>query len=724
MKQVVSHIKTGDIRIEELHDPALRRGSVMVQVHASVISAGTERASISDRKQSLLQKARKNPDLVAKVIQDVRTRGLSSTYRRVRNRLESFAGTGYSAAGRIVQLGEGVDDLGVGDMVACAGAAYANHAEVIVVPKNLCARVPEGVGVEDAAYTTIAAIALQGIRQAEVRLGESVAVIGLGLVGQLTVQMLKASGCVVYGIDTEPLAVGLAKQSGADGAFLRSEDIRSIIMHSTAGSGADAVIITAATRSEDPVDLAGTVARDRGKVVLVGDVGLSIPRTPYYMKELDFRLSRSYGPGRYDPEYEEEGRDYPIGYVRWTERRNMGEVLRLMKEQKLRPSLLTTHTFPLGEAQKAFDTVTGKKRQGGKRPFGVVLTYGPQEQKAARRKGRSQEVRAATGKPDTIGFIGAGSFAQSTLLPALKGIDGVRLQTVCTGTGVSAENIKRQFGFATGTTNLDDVLDDETIGTVFIASRHFLHGKQVMASLRAGKHVFVEKPLVMRPEELHELVALQAALPDKESRVIMAGFNRRFAPSMSEMKTFFSGVPAPFTVNYRVHAGLLPKGHWSMSEDEGGGRIVGEICHFIDTIQFLTGSRVDRVYAERVGPVGATLGDDSVSIMLKLSDGSVGNISYLANGDAGVPKEYIEMYGGGRTAILDNFTSLSLFEGAKKKERSWQTVDKGHDRELRAMMAAVVSMGGAPIPFTDAVAVTRTTFRIEESLRRGTPVAI
>ncbi len=723
MKQVVSRVKSGEISIEELQDPALRKGFVLVQVFASVISAGTERASVSDRKQSLLQKARKNPDLVAKVLQDVRSRGLASTYQRVKGRLESFGGMGYSAAGRVVQVGDGVTDIAVGDLVACAGAAYANHAETIVVPKNLCARIPAGVELTDAAYTTIASIALQGIRQAEVSLGESVAVIGLGLVGQLTLQMLKASGCVVFGIDPDKAAVKLARTSGADAAFARSDDIKSLVQHATAGIGADAVIITAATSSEDPIELAGLIARDRGKVVLVGDVGLKIPRAPYYMKELDFRLSRSYGPGRYDPEYEEGGKDYPVGYVRWTERRNMEEVLRLMKAGRLRPSLLTTHTYPLEKAQTAFGVIAGTGASGGKRPFGVVLTYSPKDRKAGARK-KDATIQAASGEPGTLGFIGAGSFAQSTLLPPLKALEGVVLRSVCTATGVSAENIKRQFGFSKATTDITDVLGDDKIGTVFIASRHGHHANQVMAALRAGKHVFVEKPLTMLPDELEELVSLHASLPDRDARVVMPGFNRRFAPSVCDLKSFFEGTTAPYAITYRVHAGLLPKGHWTLNPEEGGGRIVGEVCHFVDTIQYLTGSRVERVYAERVGPVSATMGDDSVSIMLKCADGSMATIMYLANGDPSVPKEYIEMYGGGRTAMLDNFSTLTRYTGSKKTERAWSTVDKGHGQEMRETMQAVKNGTGSPIAFADAVAVTRTTFRIEESLRRGTPVAL
>ncbi|OGU64120.1 MAG: hypothetical protein A3C56_13665 [Ignavibacteria bacterium RIFCSPHIGHO2_02_FULL_56_12] len=722
MKQVVQYVKTGEIKLEELPIPALKEGHVLVQVRFSVISAGTERSSIAERSQSLLQRARKNPDLVAKVLDQIRKNGLRATARRVKGQLETLAALGYSAAGEIVSVGEGVQEFKPGDRVACGGAGLANHAEYIVVPRNLCVKVAANADLVSAAYTTIGAIALQGIRQAAPTLGETVAVIGLGLVGQLTVQLLKANGCLVIGIDPDPAALTLAKTSGADSAYGRQDDVRRLVRTKTGGVGADAVIITAATKSDDPVRLAGDIARDRGRVVIVGDVGLRLPRAPYYMKELDFRLSRSYGPGRYDPSYEDHGTDYPIGYVRWTERRNMEEFVRLVAEGSIHPDTLTTHRYPIEKVRDAFAALTAPSK--GKRAFGVVLAYGdapPVVPKKTRSIGRSAPT---AGDPLNIGFIGAGSFAQSMLLPPLKQIKGVKLVSVCTATGPSATNVARQFGFAHSTTEFEDVLGRPEIGTVFIASRHDLHARIVFAALSAGKNVFVEKPLVMRPEELLDVERLYAGMSEDRRPLLMVGFNRRFAPSIREIRTFFASVDAPLAVDMRIHAGYLPPSHWSRDPQQGGGRIVGEMCHFIDIIQFVCGAEPARVFAEHIGSATTSADDDSVVCTLKLNNGSVATVSYLANGDVNVPKEYLQVFGGGRTAVLDNYRRLTTYRQEQRFERAWSTVDKGHHAEVRSFMEAVRMGSSSPITFAESVAATRATFAVEESLKRGGPISL
>ena len=722
MKQVAQHIKSGEIKVVEVAPPAVRAGSVLVQVHASVISIGTERSSMTERSQSLLSRARKNPDLVAKVWEQVRQQGLRATVRRVRGRLDSMTALGYSAAGTVIKVGSEVRGIAAGDHVACAGAGYASHAEVIAVPKNLCVRIPEGISFEDAAYTTIGAIALQGVRQAQPNLGETMAVIGLGLVGLLTVQFLKANGCVVIGIDPDPEAVRRAIEFGADAAVLRGEDVKRLVSARSGNLGADGVLITAATKSDDPVRLAGEIARDRGRVILVGDVGLQLPRGPYFMKELDFRLSRSYGPGRYDPSYEEEGRDYPAGYVRWTERRNMEEFLRLVRSGAVRPHELTTHRFPIDAAADAYAVVAGDRRSSKGRPFGVVLTYDVKPQGPVKREKSRRVAVSGAADPLAIGIIGAGSFAQSMLLPPLQQTEGVRLLSVCNSTGMSASNVANMFGFRSAVTDAHELLADPEIGTVFIASRHNLHAAQVMSSLQAGKHVFVEKPLAMLPEELDELEEYYEGLAEGRRRLLMVGFNRRFAPSVAGLRSFFDPVNTPRSIIYRVNAGALPLSHWSRNPREGGGRVIGEVCHFVDLASYLADSDPIRVHAESLGADLSTSEDDSVIATVKFLSGSMATIVYSAGGDPSLPKEQVQVFGGGRTALLDNFRKLSLSAGGSQTERTWSTTDKGHMTEVRAFLAAVRTGGPSPIPFASLARTMRATFAIEESLRRGRSV--
>ncbi len=721
MKQVVQHVKSGVVQVLDVPPPAIAPGNVLVRVHASVISVGTERSSVTERSQSLLTKARKNPDLVSKVLEQVRQQGLGATMRRVRGRLESLTPLGYSAAGVVEAIGTGVTGLAPGDRVACGGAGYANHAEWISVPKNLCVRIPGDIAFEAAAFTTIGAIALQGVRQAEPKLGEVVAVIGLGLVGLLTVQILKANGCVVIGIDPDPEAVHRARRAGADAAIERRDDVKRLVGARSGHVGADAVLITAATKSDDPVRLAGDIARDRGRVVLVGDVGLQLPRGPYYMKELDFRLSRSYGPGRYDPAYEEEGRDYPVGYVRWTERRNMEEFLRLIDAGSVDPGALTTHRFSIDEAPDAYALLGGKGAKRSGRPFGVVLSYpigskSPSKPKAGRR------TTAATADPLAFGIIGAGSFAQSMLLPPLEQSEGVRLLAVCNSTGISATNVAKQFGIPRALTSTDELLGDPAIGTVVIASRHGLHASQVLAALKAGKHVFVEKPLSMTPDELDEIERFVLSIPEARRPLLMVGFNRRFSPSVGQVRSFFSDVTSPLSILYRINAGLVPVTHWTRNAVDGGGRIIGEVCHFVDLAGYLAGSEPVRVHAEALGADRGTSEDDSILATIKFRNGSTASIAYLASGDPSLPKEHVVVSGGGRTAVIDNYQHVSLSAGGTTRTKSSSAVDKGHRAEIAAFIAALRSGGTAPIPFHSLVGVTRATFMLEESIRRGASV--
>ena len=724
MKQVAQHNKTGLIDVTDIPLPAMKEGHVLVQTKFSVISAGTERASISNRKASLVDKARKNPDLVAKVLEQVRQFGLLATYRRVRTRLDKWSQIGYSASGVVIAVGGRVADLKPGDLVACAGAEYANHAEFILIPKNLCVKVPGKVPADAAAFGTIGSIALQGVRNSMPTIGETMVVIGLGLVGQLTVQILKANGCRVIGIDPDPQVVELARTSGADMALRRSEDVHAIVRTYTRGVGADAVIITAATKSDDPVCLAGDLCRDRGRVVSVGDVGMNFVRKPYYMKELDFRVSRSYGPGRYDVEYEERGNDYPVGYVRWTENRNMQEFLRLLSTGKVRVDILVTHRFPIDEARKAYALLS--QREGGKRAIGILLEYDSNAREALKATSVQIKPTAKLFNPLHIGFVGAGNFAQASLLPEVQRVGDAKLVGVCTANGLNANNVARQFGFQFATSRASAVIDHESIGTVFIATRHNLHAPLVSRALQAGKHVFVEKPLATTAEGLDSIMtAYKAAHRHTPGPILMTGFNRRFAPLVVKTAAFLENSAGPMVISYRVHAGLMPSSSWTLDPVEGGGRIIGEVCHFVDLMQFFTGSDPENVFAEPVGAnLSGPLADDSVVVTVRFADGSVGVITYVANGDSSVPKEHIEIFTTGRTAVLDNFRSLTLHAKGSADVTRRSAIDKGHRDEIFQFLAAVRAGGSSPIPFESLVMTTRATLAMVESLRLGTPVRI
>jgi polar amino acid transport system substrate-binding protein len=714
MQQLVQNSRSGAIKIKSVPAPALKRGMVLVRNRYSLISAGTERTKVELGKKSLLGKAMARPDLVKLVLKQVKEQGLLDTANRVLNKLSTDSAMGYSSAGVVVEIADDVSEFRVGDQVACAGGGYASHAELIVVPKNLVAKVPEGVSLSEAAYTTLGAIALQGVRQAAPTLGESIVVIGLGLLGQLLIQLLKANGCRVIGIDINPDSVALAKVHGCDLALWRDEEtLKEQVMAFTNGYGADAVIITASTSANDPVELAADISRDRGRVVMVGVSGMNLPRTPYYMKELEFKLSRSYGAGRYDTNYEEKGIDYPIGYVRWTEKRNMQAFLQLLAERKISLANITTHTFPIEQGEEAYKLITGERKE---RYIGILLDYGEFQDKSpqvltttAQGNGKAERKK---GHPKRIGFIGAGSFATGYLIPNLKAIEGVELITVCNATGITAESVKQTFGFQHATSNVDDVLGDESIGTVFIATRHNSHAELVIKALQAEKHVFVEKPLALDEESLMRIVEEAQKRPHLK---ILTGFNRRFSPPVTTMKAYFRSLLEPLAVMYRVNAGPLPPEHWTQDLDEGGGRLIGEVCHFIDTIQYLTGSEPVRVYAEML----PTKVRENLLITIRMANGSVGTIQYLCNGDKLYPKERIEIFGGNRIAIMENFKSVTLAEQGSTRTREFSG-GKGHREELEAFMASLESPQ-APIDLRSQVLTTLTTFRINQSLNTSLP---
>lgn len=712
MKQVLQNFRTGELRVDEVPESVIKSGGILVRTEASLVSAGTEKMTVELAQKSLLGKARERPDLVRQVIGKIRRDGFLSTFRAVQARLDAPLALGYSASGVVREVGRGAEEFRVGDRVACAGMNYASHAETIFVPTNLAVRIPEEVSFDEAAFVTLGAIALQGVRTAEVKLGEAVAVIGLGLLGQLTVQMLKAAGCRVIGIDIERSRVEMARAHGADLAVERRDEVEEAVRQATDGFGADAVIITAAADTNDPVELAGAIARDRAIVSMVGAVKMDLPRKVYYEKELQLRLSRSYGPGRYDAQYEEGGIDYPIGYVRWTERRNMSEFLRLVAARSVRLDSLITHRIPIAEAERAYQIITGKTSESY---LGILLTY-PESERAGSNVVKLDRPRRKVEGALRLGVIGAGNFARSVLLPRLAQLakaGDVSLEAVATSTGRNAKATAEQYRFGWCTTDYRELLGREEIDAVLIATRHDRHAAMTVVALRAGKTVFVEKPLAISREQLAEV---ERAVEETGGRV-MVGFNRRFSPLSVALKEAFADVAGPLSIAYRVNAGEVPKESWIQGE-EGGGRILGEVCHFVDYLQFLTGADPIEVYGAQSGD-----GADTVAVVVRMSDGSVGNINYFATGDRGLAKERIEVFGGGRAAVLDDFRALEIYRGRRKATKP-VVQEKGFAEELRAFVKAARTEGEMPIAWRSLVLTTEATLAIVDSLRSGRAEAV
>jgi polar amino acid transport system substrate-binding protein len=584
----------------------------------------------------------------------------------------------------------------------------ANHAEVNLVPQNLCALVPDGVADEVAAFVTVGAIALQGVRIASVGLGEVFAVIGLGLIGQITLQLVKAAGGRVLGIDLDPAKVELARKLGADAAVLRSDDVVAQAAALTGGRGVDGVLITAATASNDPVQLAGEICRDRGRVVAVGAVGMEIPRRPYYEKELSFFLSRSYGPGRYDPLYEESGVDYPIGYVRWTEQRNMEAFLEQCAAGRLNLQPLISHRFPIERAEEAYRLIAS-----GADALGIILNY-PAERTPARTVQIPSRGRPIRGDV-RISVVGAGAFASGVLVPALAKVPNVRLDAVVSARGLSCRHLADKFGFERCSTDADTILTDPNSDAVVIATRHHLHARQVVAALDAGKHVFVEKPLALTDEEVNTILAAQA----RTGKVLLVGYNRRFSSLARELADFFADRRAPLVMNYRVNAGLIPPESWIHDPAIGGGRIIGEVCHFIDLAAFLAGSNPASVHAQGVAPGSGVRSDDNVIITVGFEDGSLCGIAYVASSDASAGKERLEVLGAGSSAVLEDFRLLDLHRAGKQRVVRKFIQDKGHGAEMQAFVDAVRRGGASPIDLATIAAVSRATFAAVDSLRDG-----
>ena len=720
MKQLLQNYRTGELKLEEVPPPALQPGGVVVRNHYSLVSAGTERATITFSRQSLLGKARSRPDLVRQAVNKVRTDGLLATYRSVGERLSTLTPLGYSSSGKVLEVGSEVVELSRGDLVACGGAGYASHAEVVFVPKNLVVKLPDDVSTMQGAFVTLGAIALQGVRRAELTPGERCAVIGLGLVGQLTVQILHAYGFPVLGLDVDAGRVDDTGKRGLErGGVIGRDDVEAIANEMSGGMGLDAVLITAATDTSEPVELAGRILRERGRVSVVGDVLLNVPRRLYYDRELDLRVSRSYGPGRYDPVYEEQGIDYPIAYARWTEQRNMQEFLRLVALGRVDVGGMTTHTFPIDRAHEAYRLIMENPDQ---EPFlGVLLEYSTASKPLQRRMelGTSVGPVRKSGRVE-VGLIGGGMFAKETILPALKKLDKARVRAVATATGRSAQDLARRYGCDYATTDYKELLEDKEIDLVIVATRHNLHASIATEALQAGKHVYVEKPIALNPDELKTVAKAASGSPG----FLTVGFNRRFAPLVIEAKGHFANRSTPLLAHYRVNAGFVPTNHWVHDPVEGGGRILGEVCHFVDLLHFLVGAPPQLVSATRPPTNGRhVLGDDNVLVTLDFADGSRGSILYSALGADSMPKEMLEVLGDGKSAALDNFRTLRLYQGSRKSIRKSGS-DKGHNAQIRAVIHSIVEGSGPPIPLEEALLSSMATLCVPQSLSEAHPVQV
>jgi predicted dehydrogenase/threonine dehydrogenase-like Zn-dependent dehydrogenase len=718
MKQLLQNLRTGETSVAEVPLPIAKPGTALIQTSASLVSAGTERMLVEFAEKNLVGKARSRPDLVRQVLDKARREGLLTTVEAAFNRLDQPMPLGYSSAGTILEIGPGLQGFKVGDRVACAGGGYAVHAEYAVVPQNLLAQVPDNVAFESAAFATLGAIAMHGFRLARPQIGERVAIIGLGLLGLLSVEIAKAAGCQVFGVDLAPERVALAREMGAD-AVHRDQAEEAAAAFSR-GLGVDSVLICADSASDDPITLAGAIARDRAHIVAVGAVGLNIPRREYFEKELNLINSRSYGPGRYDPSYEEGGQDYPLGYVRWTEGRNLASIVELMGAGRMDVSALISHRFPIEQAGEAYELITGKRQEAF---LGVLLTYPettisqPQTDKP-----KASLSYSALGTPHVnLGVLGAGNFATAVMLPAVQKIEKLDLVGILSGSGLSAHHAAKKFGFEYAAQSEEQIFADEHINTVAILTRHNDHAEKTLAALQAGKNVFVEKPLAINSEQL---VELREGLRASKNQLLTVGFNRRFAPLAQELHAYLSERKEPLVAHFRINAGYIPLTHWLHDPEIGGGRIIGEGCHFVDFLAFLVGQAPQAVSAHSL-PDGGSYREDNVVLTFEFPDGSLGTVSYLANGDKAFPKEQVEVFAAGRVAVLDDFRTLELVHnGRRKMIRSRLRQDKGHAAVWQAFVDAIVTGGEAPIPYEHIFGVTQATFAAVQSLRSGEKVDI
>ncbi|MFD9333968.1 bi-domain-containing oxidoreductase [Streptomyces sp. NPDC060028] len=730
MKQVVQNYKSGELALLDVPVPGCKPDGVLVRTAYSLISTGTELMKVSEAGMSMVGKARSRPDQVAKVMQSVATNGVPATYRKVMGKLDSYTPLGYSLCGVVEQVGTGIDDVTVGDLVACAGNEHALHAELNWVPKNLYARVPDGLAPRHAAFGTVGSIAMQGVRRGEPQLGDVALVIGLGLIGQLVVQLLAASGVRVVGVDPDPVRCELAERLGAAACGdPASAAVEAAVAELTGGHGVDQVYLAAGGGSNQPVELAARLCRDRGRVVDIGKCRLDLPWNAYYEKELDVRFSRSYGPGRYDPEYELEGRDYPIGYVRWTERRNLACFLDLLARDRVDVEPLVSHIADFDDAVETYQRL----KDGDLKAVAVLFRYpGPVGNTAeaqapavavpaVRRSGTASPPARSAKAPVRLAFVGAGNYATSMLLPHLAQRDGVELATVVTTTALSAANAQRKFGFAEATTDLDAVLGDKSIDAVFVVTRHSSHAELTRRALLAGKTVFVEKPLALTEDELAGVVA---AVEESGNDRLQVGFNRRFAPLLQEARKRFGARTGPASLRYLVNAGRLQHGSWYLQQGTEGSRFAGEGGHFVDTASWLLEADPVSVYAL------ATSGHEDLQVVLRYPDGSTATISYVTTGSPGFPKETLDLVADGKVLRLDDFVRASVYLDGRVGRKRWvssrlpKARDKGQSAELAAFIKAVRTGGPMPVPLESLVATTAATLAVQAGLVGGAPVTL
>ena len=706
MKQILQNLKNGETELLDIPCPSVGFGQVLIQTKVSLISAGTERMLVDFGKASMLDKARQQPEKVKMVLDKISTDGLFPTLEAVQSKLEQPLPLGYCNAGVVIKIGPGVTDFMVGDRVASNG----HHAQIVRVAKNLCAKIPVNVTYEEASFTVLGSIALQGIRLAKPELGEYVVVIGLGLIGLVTVQLLLAQGCRVMGVDFDENKLSIARKFGAITVNpAKGEDSVAAAMAFSFNRGVDAVLITASTKSNDPVSHAAQMSRKRGRIILVGVTGLELNRSEFFEKELTFQVSCSYGPGRYDKQYEENGIDYPIGFVRWTEQRNFEAVLDMLAAKKIDMPVLISHRFNFNEAVQAYDVLT-KERSA----LGIVLNYEDYSNELLDRTVQFTELQLYPASEPILGVLGAGNYASRVLIPAFQKAGG-KLSIVVTGGGISGAHFGRKMGFSSVSTDSAQIFNDKTINTVVIATRHDSHAEFVIKAIEAGKHVFVEKPLALNLEEIE---SIQAAWSQREScsysmPLLMVGFNRRFSPLIDKMKSLLQVVKAPKSFIYTCSAGLIPADHWTQNREAGGGRLVGEACHFIDLLRYLADSPISKFDVITMGrnPTMSIVEDKAI-ISLQFEDGSIGVINYLANGGKRFPKERLEVFAADAVLQLDNYRILRGFAWPGFKKMSLWTQNKGQDACIKAFLDAIRAGTAAPIPLDQVWEISRISVEI------------
>ena len=731
MKQIIQNYSTGALDLAEVSIPICSSSKILVRNVASLISIGTERSIIELGRKSLLGKARARPDLVKRFMNKAKNEGFIKTFKEALGRLDNPTALGYSSAGTVVEVGSRVQEFSPGDPVACIGAGYASHAEFITLPPALCCKIPEETSFEEASFGMLGIIALHGIRCANLSFGSSTVVIGLGLLGLLSVQILKAYGCRVFGLDIDSRKAEMAIRMGADGAFASETELKSSVERQTAGHGVDSVVITAATQSNGPVNLAVDLAMFRGRVVLVGVADVHPQRNEMWHKEVEIVVSKAGGPGTFDPFYENKGMDYPAGYVRWTENRNLQEFLRLLSHGKVDVRPLVTHRFLISEALSAYEGFT----KGTLEDFvGIVLTYpedpgidGQAEKLASRRRQIVFNPRPGIAHPLSnqlpVGVIGAGLFGKALLLPALKEIKGISLGALAASSSANAYHVGKKYGFAACTTDYNEIMDNESISAVVILTPHSLHAGMVCRALEKGKHVFVEKPMCVSDDELCEIISSMNRYGCDS--LLMVGYNRRFSPHALKISEYFQNRHDPMVIHYRVNAGFVPADHWVHSEEEGGGRIIGEVCHFVDFMQHVTEANPVRVFAERIcGNNRTSVNNDNLAINIKFSDGSVGNIVYSASGDKAFSRERIEIFCEGKTVVSTDFRETALHFAGKKKTFKTANQSMGYREELQNFVDSAKGKVEISINPEEIFYSTATVFSIHKSLAQASPCAV